>query len=181
MPIYIKVIGTFADNKIEIDANFNVLIFTYTVTFEGKHMKNFPGWPASGFFRVAALFLCTVLISHSSLAQKASLGQQVAVMKALKPDLKVIGIISNNISDKLTADVTRAGLSQGVTIVIAKAKDPRDVSSLYKKLVSEKKIQMLWVPDPSDDVVMGIGMDYLRENTAMDAAVNQALREARKQ
>lgn len=118
--------------------------------------------------RFAGMLVCVVLLSYSSFAQKASLGQQVAVMKTMKGDLKTIGVISNNMTDKMTQDLTRAGVSQGITIVIAKVKDAREVASLYKKLVSERKIQMLWVPDPSDEVVMGLGMDFLKENTAMD-------------
>jgi ABC-type uncharacterized transport system substrate-binding protein len=131
-------------------------------------MKYISTGMTAAFARTAGMILCFILFTYSSYAQKASLGQQVAVMKTLKPDLKTIGVVSNNISDKMTQDLTRAGVSQGITIVIAKAKDAREVASLYKKLVSEKKIQMLWVPDASDDVVMGLGMDFLKENTAMD-------------
>jgi hypothetical protein len=104
----------------------------------------------------------------SSFAQKATYGQQVAVLKILKSDLKTIGVIGSNVSDKMTQDLTRAGVSQGVTVVIAKAKDARDVASLYKKLTSEKNIQILWSPDAGEYVVMGLGMEYLIENTAMD-------------
>jgi hypothetical protein len=120
------------------------------------------------FIRFSALAACTILLSLSAMAQKATFGQQVAVMKTIKSDLKVIGVISSNISDKTTQDVTRAAVSQGVTVVIAKSKDAREVASLYKKLVSDKKIQLLWIPDAGDDVVMGLGMQYLIENTAMD-------------
>jgi len=131
-------------------------------------MKHFSTGSHLFLTRLAGLVLCSVLLSYSSLAQKASFGQQVAVMKTIKGDLKVIGVISNNMTDKMTQDLTRAGISQGITVVIAKAKDAREVASLYKKLVTEKKIQMLWIPDASDEVVMGLGMDYLKENTAMD-------------
>lgn len=120
------------------------------------------------FSCAACVFGMLLLFVTSSFAQKASLGQQVAVMKTMKADLKTIGVISSNISDKLTQDLTRAGVSQGITVVIAKVKDAREVASLYKKLVSERKIQMLWAPDAGDEVVMGLGMDYLKENTAMD-------------
>jgi hypothetical protein len=120
------------------------------------------------FFRFGAIAACVFLFSISSFAQKATYGQQVAVMKILKSDLKTIGVIGSNVSDKMTTDLTRAAVSQGVTVVIAKAKDAREVASLYKKLVSERKIQVLWVPDAGDDVVMGLGMEYLIENTAMD-------------
>ncbi len=118
--------------------------------------------------RCTAMLLCSLLFVSSSFAQKASLGQQVAVMKTMKADLKTVGVISSTITDKMTQDLTRAGVSQGITIVIAKVKDAREVASLYKKLVSERKIQMLWVPDAGDDVVMGLGMEYLKENTVMD-------------
>jgi hypothetical protein len=118
--------------------------------------------------RICAVVVCTLLLTAASFAQKASFGQQVAVMKTIKADLKTIGVISSVMTDKMTQDLTRAGVSQGITIVIAKAKDAREVSSLYKKLVGERKIQILWIPDAGDDVVMGLGMDFLKENTAMD-------------
>lgn len=131
-------------------------------------MTTFDTFLHKPLFRLGLLAAWILLCSSSLFAQKASLGQQVAVLKAMKGDLKVIGVISSNISDKMTQDVTRAAVSQGVTAVIAKVKDAREVASLYKKLVAEKKIQVLWVPDASDDVVMGLGMQYLIENTAMD-------------
>jgi hypothetical protein len=111
---------------------------------------------------------CCVLFSASAFAQKASYGQQVAVMKALKADLKTIGVIGLNLSDKMTQDLTRAGLQQGVTIVIAKPKDPREVATLYKTLVSGKKIQMLWLPETADEVVTSVSFDFLKENSLMD-------------
>lgn len=111
---------------------------------------------------------CLALFSSTAVAQRASLGQQVAVMKTIKSDLKTVGVISSILNDKMTQDITRAGMSQGVTVVIAKPKDAREVASLYKKLVSDKKIQMLWIPDPADEIVMGLGMQYLIENAVMD-------------
>lgn len=101
-------------------------------------------------------------------AQKASYGQQIAVMKALKADLKTVGVLTGNLTDKMAQDLTRAGLAQGVTIAIAKPKDPREVVTYYKMLVSEKKIQTLWLPEASDVVVKGVSIDYLKENTAID-------------
>jgi hypothetical protein len=118
--------------------------------------------------RIVRIAACVALVSIPLLAQRATFGQQVAVMKVLKADLKTVGVLSGNISDKATQDVTRAGLAQGITVVVAKAKDPREVAVLYKKLVTEKKIQMLWLPEAGDDLVMGVSMDYLKENTAMD-------------
>lgn len=118
--------------------------------------------------RLLGFTLISFIVTMPMLAQKATFGQQVAVMKVLKADLKTVGVLAGTMSDKLTQDLTRAGLAQGVTIVIAKPKDQRDVVSLYKKLVSERKIQMLWLPDASDDVVSGVSVDYLKENTAMD-------------
>lgn len=120
------------------------------------------------FIRLIAMASCLALFTLPSLAQKASLGQQVAVMKVLKADLKIVGVLAGSLTDKMTQDLTRAGLQQGITVVIAKPKDPREVVSLYKKLISEKKIQMLWLPDGGDDIVMGVSIDYLKENTAMD-------------
>jgi hypothetical protein len=120
-------------------------------------------------FHIGSSFvLGLILFSGTLFAQKASYGQQVAVMKVLKPDLKIIGVLGSNLSDKNVQDLTRAGMAQGVTVVIAKPKDPREVGALYKRLVSDKKIQILWLPDGSDEVMMGISIDFLTENTAMD-------------
>jgi len=117
---------------------------------------------------LVGLSVCMAFISMPLLAQKASLSQQIAVMKALKPELKTVGVLAGSLTDKLTQDLTRAGLGQGITVVIAKPKDPREVVSLYKKMVSERKIQILWLPDAADEVVSGVSIDYLKENTAMD-------------
>ncbi len=125
--------------------------------------------PAARFLKhLPAVFLCMAFVSVPLIAQKASLSQQVAVMKALKPDLKTIGVLAGSLTDKLTQDLTRAGLGQGITVVIAKPKDPREVVSLYKKLFADRKIQILWLPDASDEVVSGVSIDYLKENTVMD-------------
>jgi hypothetical protein len=121
-----------------------------------------------GLGRVLAVASCLVVFSMSLFAQKVTFGQQVAVMKVLKADLKTIGVLAGNLTDKMTQDLTRAGMAQGITIVIAKPKDRSEVGSLYKKLVTEKKIQMLWLPDGGDETVMGVSIDYLKENTAMD-------------
>ncbi|HTX18070.1 MAG TPA: hypothetical protein VMG34_05345 [Bacteroidota bacterium] len=118
---------------------------------------------------LAAIFAISVVVATIAHAQgKPSYGQQIAVLKLLQPDLKVIGVMSSNLSDKEIQDITRAGLGQGEQIVVGIPQDPRDISQVYKKMVSEKKIQILWVPKSNDDLMMGVGFEYLRTNTLLD-------------
>ncbi len=93
----------------------------------------------------------------------AAFGQQVAVAKKLRPDLTILGIISSTATDKSIEQMTRAGLAQSVKIVVARLKTPPEVPELYKALVSDKKVQMLILPDPADDMMTGMGFEYLRE------------------
>jgi ABC-type uncharacterized transport system substrate-binding protein len=103
-----------------------------------------------------------------SAQSKPSFGQQIAVIKILQPDVKIIGVMGATLSEKEIQDITRAGLAQGVQIVVGLPQNPREISDIYKKLVSDKKIQALLVPKGSDDMMMGVGFEYLRSNTLLD-------------
>jgi len=89
-------------------------------------------------------------------------------MKALKADLTVIGVLGSSLTDKTIEQIVRAGVGQGVKIFVARPNDPRDIAQFYKKLVEEKHVQMLWLPDPTDRLMLGVGFEYLREMTILD-------------
>ncbi|HTY09825.1 MAG TPA: hypothetical protein VMF88_02025 [Bacteroidota bacterium] len=105
---------------------------------------------------------------HIEAQSKPSYGQQIAVIKILQPDVKIIGVMGATLSEKDVQDITRAGLAQGMQIVVGLPQNPREISDIYKRLLNEKKIQVLWVPKGSDDMMMGIGFEYLRSTTLLD-------------
>jgi ABC-type uncharacterized transport system substrate-binding protein len=107
--------------------------------------------------------------SNNAFAQSGvTLGQQIAVLKALKPNLEVIGVISGNISEKDVSSLTRAAMQQGIKLFVAQPTNPREIPELYKKLVKEKKAQIILLPNSDDQMVLKLGYDYLKENTVLD-------------
>jgi ABC-type uncharacterized transport system substrate-binding protein len=119
--------------------------------------------------RVAGVLLGMFLIAGNIWGQApAWYGQQIGIAKKLRPDLKVIGVMGKELTDKAIESATRAGMGQGVTVVIVRPKSPTEIASLYKRLVSEKKAQMVLLPDPEDDLMTGLGFEYLREATLGD-------------
>jgi ABC-type uncharacterized transport system substrate-binding protein len=115
---------------------------------------------------IAMIF--TGLTSDRGFAQGASFGQQIAILKMIKPDLETIGIMATSLSEKDIANYTRSSLQQGVKVFIAQPKDAREIPVLYKKLISEKKVQLIIIPASDDKVLLDIGYEYLRENTLLD-------------
>ena len=116
----------------------------------------------------AGAFWLLVIVAAAHGQTPAPYVQQVAVVKTLKADLSTIGVIESGLSEKSLQEIRRAGLGQGIKIVIGRAGSAGEVGPLYKKLVSESGVQMIWIPDPSDDMLLGIGFEYLRENTLSD-------------
>ncbi len=112
---------------------------------------------------IISIILLLSFFTTLSFAQKASNGQQIAVAKSLKPNLTTIGVISSKLDEKGIEGWTRAGMALGVKVIIGLPKTVRDVPSVYKTLVKEKKVEMLIIPDADDDVMTGMGFDYLRE------------------
>jgi|SRR5208283_3610837 len=124
------------------------------------------------FFRLLAilptLLMILLVMSNAAAQSKPSFGQQIAVMKLLQPDLKIIGVMGTGLSEKEIQDITRAGLAQATQIIIGLPQDPRDISQIYKKMITEKKVQIIWIPNANDYMMMGIGFEYLRSNTLLD-------------
>jgi hypothetical protein len=101
-----------------------------------------------------AFLLTLPVVSDVAAQSKPTYGQQIAVMKILQPDLKIIGVMGSDFSDKEIQDITRAGLGQGTQIIVGFPKDPRDISQIYKKMLSEEKIQIVWIPNVNDDMMI---------------------------
>ena len=125
------------------------------------------------FIRAAlrtALFSSFVMlfVTMTSAQQPAALSQQIYVLKQLEPKLKTIGVMGSSISDKEMQDISRLGLSQGIEFVFARPKSPQEISLLYNQMVAQKKIQMIWLPYANDETMLGIGFQFLRENTPLD-------------
>jgi len=64
--------------------------------------------------------------------------------------------------------IGRAALGQGIKIAIAKVNDVSEISSLYKSLITEHSAELVWIPNVNDDILLGVGFDFLRENTILD-------------
>ncbi len=117
----------------------------------------------------AGLLLCSAVFMGTATAQNAaSYGQQIAVAKALKPGLATLGVFGSNLTDKAIEQISRAATGQGVKVVVAKPEDAGQVSSFYSKLVSEKKAELIWLPDPSDAMLLGVGFEFLRAKAVAD-------------
>jgi hypothetical protein len=94
--------------------------------------------------------------------------QMVYVAKMLKSDVKTVGIISATMTDKDVERGTRAGMGQNVAVVIARPKSAGEIATLYKRMVSEKKVQFILLTDPADELMTGLGFEFLREAALAD-------------
>jgi len=97
-----------------------------------------------------------------------SFGQQVYLMKTLKPSLKSIGIISFNLTDEEAGKLARAGLALGVKTTVARVNDNHEISDLYRKLVGECNAEMIWIPENDDRMIRGVGMEFLLSSAIED-------------
>lgn len=114
----------------------------------------------------ASCILFTLLLllqPQAAIAQKVAHGQQIAIAKVIKPGLTTIGIIGSKLDDKSIEGWTRAGLALGVKVIIGLPKNVREVPQVYKTLVKEKKVELIIIADADDDLMTGMGFDYLRE------------------
>jgi hypothetical protein len=72
------------------------------------------------------------------------------------------------LSDADVQSLTRAGMGIGLTVVVARPANARDVAVLYKKLVSENKIELLLVTTGGGAWFEEASVEYLRENAVLD-------------
>ena len=112
------------------------------------------------------LIIGMCLISQTIEAQNISFIQQIGVFKKLKGDLTTIGVLSSNLSDKASDEIQRGSQQLGIKIFIAKPSDIKDVPVMYKTLVSEKKVQFVWVPTSDDPILTAF--EFLKENAIPD-------------
>lgn len=106
---------------------------------------------------------------NTALAQaKAAHGQQLFLLKSLKPAAKKVGVIGAALTDQEVLSLTRAGMGVGLTVVVARPANAREVALLYKKLVAESKVDMILVTSGGGDWFTGASVEYLRENAVMD-------------
>lgn len=94
--------------------------------------------------------------------------QQIFVMKEIHPDLKTIGVMGSAISGSERQEITRAGYSQNINIIFGLLQSIRDVPTVYRQLVSDHSVDIIWVPFHNDHVVIQDGFEYLRQNTLRD-------------
>jgi len=114
------------------------------------------------------LFIAASAVLQGLIAQNsASFGQQIYTFKKLKSDLEVIGVMSTTLSDNEIANLTRTSLQQGVKLFVARPKDSKEIAVIYKTLTTEKKAQLIWIPKV-DDGMLGVGFEFLKENTPLD-------------
>ncbi|MBP9211204.1 MAG: hypothetical protein KBF97_00290 [Bacteroidetes bacterium] len=95
-------------------------------------------------------------------------GQQIALLKMLKPDLVTVGVLTNSLNEEKKQQLIRSSLQQGVNVFVAVPNDVRDIPVLYKKLIGEKKVQLIIIPNVEDRILLGIGYEYLKENSLLD-------------
>lgn len=115
--------------------------------------------------RMLLLMLMAGLLTAQS---KATFGQMIGVIKKLKPEVSVIGVMGSSLSTKDIDGMTRNAMQQGLKLFVAIPGDARDVSSMYKVLVGEKKSQMIIIPSADDRLMNGMGFDVLKEFAMMD-------------
>ncbi|MCU0452443.1 MAG: hypothetical protein MUE68_02200 [Bacteroidetes bacterium] len=115
-----------------------------------------------------AMLIATGSTFEASAQVKGAYGQRLFLLKSLKPASKTLGVIGAELSDEDVQSLTRAGLGQGLTVIVARPKNAREVSLLYKKLVSENKIDLLLAMPGGGDWFEGASVEFLRENAALD-------------
>lgn len=119
------------------------------------------------YLYIIAMGLTLCLGSSLAVAQKAGYAQQLAILKRLKPELTTIGVMGSTLSDKNIEAISHAAAGQGLKIAVGVPKSIRDIAEIYRKLV-EKGAQAIFIPDGSDNLVLGNGFEFLRESSLTD-------------
>jgi len=122
----------------------------------------------SPLLRMAVVIAFFFILANAMSQTKVTYGQYMYLMKSLKPSLKNIGVMASALTPEEIASLGRAANGLGVKLIAAKVTDVRDISSLYRRLVDEHKVEILWIPDGEDKLLLGVGFEYLRENTILD-------------
>lgn len=118
-----------------------------------------------------ALALSTLLVFVASpLNQRVSVQQQLFVLKTLKPDLEVVGlIVSAQVEDRENLDraVRRAAAGAGVRLVVTEASNLADIGPRFRQLVREHRVGAIWVV---------AGDPVVNDRTARSFLIEQAAR-----
>ncbi len=117
---------------------------------------------------ILAMTLILMCASKGEAQTKLTYAQNLFLLKTLKPSLKSIGVIASTLSDQEIKAIGKAALGQGIKVTVAKVTDVSEISSLYKMLVTEHSAELVWIPDRSDEILLGVGFEFLRENTILD-------------
>lgn len=114
------------------------------------------------------LLFCFMFPVMLTAQTKPSFGQVLAVIKKLKTDLTVVGVMSTTLTSKDIESMSRSAMQQGVKLFVTEPKDVREVPALYKALVNDKKAQLIIIPDNADKTMTGMGFDFIKENATLD-------------
>lgn len=117
---------------------------------------------------IIVLLFCCVLSGQLTAQSKPTFGQVLGVMKKLKSDLTIVGVMSTTLSSKDIENMSRSAMQQGVKLFVSIPKDVREISGLYKTMVNEKKVQLIIIPDQSDVTMTGMGFEFIKENATVD-------------
>jgi hypothetical protein len=121
---------------------------------------------AMSAFVILGVFIGT--FAESQAQSPATYAQQIYAMKMIQGNLNTVGVMGNSLTDDQMQQLTRAGHTQGVRVVIGKVDNARDISGVYRAMVGSEKVQVIWLPDPDDKMIMSSGFDFLRQNTIAD-------------
>ncbi len=121
-------------------------------------------WPAA--LSLAILLLCAGPIALAQTA--ATYAQHFAAMKMVHPALKRVGVLGSRLTERDMQDITRAAMTQGVEVYIGRPKNLRDIAGIYKTMVVDRRVSLLWLPDPDDALVTEEGFEFLRMRTLHD-------------
>jgi ABC-type uncharacterized transport system substrate-binding protein len=116
---------------------------------------------------ISIVLLSILLISMTAAQTTAGITQQAYALAKIMPTVKTIGIISSKVTESFMQSTTRAGFSNGMKVIIAKAHSPREIPELYHTLLKDGA-KMIWLPDKDDEMVLDKGFEYLRESTLED-------------
>lgn len=117
---------------------------------------------------LAAGLVCVIAPDHAAAQSKAGTGQQLFLFKSLKPSAKTVGVMGAALTDADVQSLTRAGMGIGLTVVVARPTNARDVAVMYKKLISDNKADLILVMPGGGDWFGGASVEFLRENAILD-------------
>lgn len=118
-----------------------------------------------------ALFIALMVVVVSGVVNgqtKVSYSQSMYLMKNLMPSLQKVGIIGSTLTADEIQSLGRAAAGLGLKVSVAQVSDVRDIAGMYKRLVNEYHVDLIWIPDESDNILLGIGFEYLQESTIVD-------------